>query len=281
MDFETSLSTFLDRRLGTTTPDNLAQSLRYSLLAPGKRIRPRLAIASGQMLGLHESAAYAAGAAIEMIHCFTLIHDDLPCMDDDDFRRGQPSNHKKFGEATALLAGDALLSMAFETFLEAQNFVDPRHLAAGMSRLLHAIGPQGVIGGQAAESLLTSHSTLEELHFMHARKTGALFEAALLIPKDLTGGYSDKNLPDELDLFAKELGSAFQVADDLDDAHQDAKVGQPPTSILSYMSEEEARSTHFRQLTQACASLKSRWQARSQPLIEIAEEVLKVLGKSL
>jgi geranylgeranyl diphosphate synthase type II len=278
-DFEQSLSSFLERRLGSDVPENLAASIRYSLLAPGKRIRPRLALASAQMLDLNETAALAVAASIEMIHCFTLIHDDLPCLDNDDFRRGQPSNHKKFDEATALLAGDALMAMAFETLMEAQDHVDPRALLMGMKRLTQAVGPHGVIGGQAAESLLTPKSTLEDLHFMHARKTGALFEAALLIPKDLAGGFSDRNLPDELDLFAKELGSAFQVADDVLDADQDS--GRSPTSILSYVGEAEARSTSFRQLTQACASLKSRWQERSRPLIEIAEEVLKVLSKAL
>ena len=121
MNIEQHLSETLERFFQTQegfTPPHLQESIRYSLLSPGKRIRPRLLLASGQMLDVPHQALLPAAIAVEMVHCFTLIHDDLPCMDNDDFRRGIPTNHKKFGESLALLAGDSLMALAIDVFLE-------------------------------------------------------------------------------------------------------------------------------------------------------------------
>jgi geranylgeranyl diphosphate synthase type II len=285
MDLEAALETALARHLEKAdgrTPPNLADSIRYSLLAPGKRIRPRLALACAEMVNLPFEAALPAALSIEMIHCFTLIHDDLPCMDDDDMRRGRPSNHKVFGEATALLAGDALMTLALETLMDAAPHVQPENFMRALRRFAWATGPRGVMGGQAAESLLGKDSTLLELRQMHAMKTGALFSAALQICKDLAG-IPDLNLPGtlplgaSLDRFASELGLAFQVADDLDDGEAQDEADKP-TNILFYISKEEAREDTLKRLMTATSALIAAWTPPiAEPLVRVAGEVSRSL----
>ena len=273
MNFENELRETLDRYLSLRdekTPPNLAEAMRYSLLAPGKRIRARLLLACGQMLNLAPEAILPAAVAMEMVHCFTLIHDDLPCMDNDDFRRGMPSNHKQFGEAIALLAGDALLAMAAEVFLDVR--VSHSFLISGLKRLLSAAGPRGVIGGQASESLLQKNSTLEDLYQMHRQKTGALFSAALLIPRDLAGLSSESSASRSLVAFADTLGLAFQIIDDLDD---DLKSDPAPTHILFYTSREEAYRRIVQELDQASVLLRDQWGSPALDLIAMAEKVIK------
>ena len=279
--FEKGLAETLQRHFGRQTPDPLAESVRYSVLNPGKRIRPRLLLAAAQLLDLPEASALPSAYALEFVHCFTLIHDDLPCMDNDDFRRGLPTNHKKFGEGLALLAGDALIAIANTTILETSAPTD--RVLAAIRRLNFAMGPQGVCGGQAAESGLTPHSTLKELSHMHAAKTGALFEAALLIPADLA--QLDLNSPrgKALSHFAAELGSAFQIADDLEDAIQDEKLREtatPPTSILHYMTASEARQKTHDKLSRACRELRAQFGESAEALDRIAHEVLNKLLSS-
>lgn len=274
MDLEKKLKSSLEAALERgdgKTPPHLAEAIRYSLLSPGKRIRPRLTLACASMLGLRQEAAIPAALALEMIHCFTLIHDDLPCMDNDDVRRGRPSNHKKFGEALALLAGDSLTPLALDAFMEAESHVPATHLLRAMRRLLWAAGPRGVIGGQAAESLITPHSGLEELRRMHAMKTGALFSAALLIPKDMAGLSDESSEGLALEMFAAELGLAFQAADDLEDApaHPD------PVNILYFLSPAEARTLTTQRLRTATKGITSIWNQKASPLVQIAEEVLR------
>ena len=277
VDLEFSLKDGLDRHLTKSdgvTPAHLAESIRYSLLAPGKRIRPRLLLACGSMLGLKDAAVFPPALAIEMIHCFTLIHDDLPCMDDDDFRRGRPSNHKKFGESTALLAGDGLIPLAYEVFLEASAHVAPENLVRALNRFSWAMGPRGVVGGQAAEGLLNEKSKLEDLITMHGQKTGALFMASLLIPKDLAGIADDSSQGLAIEVFARELGFAFQVVDDLDDATEEKPE---PSSILHYLSPENARSSTLRRLDAATNTLNSAWGNAASGVNQIAFEVMKKL----
>ncbi len=283
-DFETELKRALEQAL--TRPDgqspiNLADSIRYSLLAPGKRIRPRLALATGKMAGLDPKAALAAGIAIEMVHCFTLIHDDLPCMDNDDFRRGRPSNHKAFGEAIALLAGDALIPLAIDALAAASTLVQPAHFLRALKRFAWASGPRGVIGGQAAEPLLTERSSLEELQKMHAMKTGALFSAAILMPMDLAGipELSQAGAPkrgEALADYAAKLGLAFQTADDLEDDAPTAANLASTTSILRHLSPEQAKNQARASLDRAKTQLIAVWGASSSaPLTQIGDEVLK------
>lgn len=267
----------VDVRPVAPAPALLAESISYSLLAPGKRIRPRLLLACARMLGLSEAAALAPAAALEMIHCFTLIHDDLPCMDDDDFRRGRPSNHKKFGEAAALLAGDSLIGLALDSFLECAPHVEPRRVLRALARFHDVIGPRGVIGGQAAEWDLDESSDIGALRAMHARKTGALFAAALLIPMDLAGIEDRSDSGRAIHRFACQLGLAFQAADDLEDSIEARKAH---TNLLSRLSEEEVRASSIDGLREGAAGLEAIWGEDARPLVAIADEVIRLLREN-
>ena len=178
-----ALASLLEQRLATPAdgdPGRLVEAMRYSLLAPGKRIRPLLALAAAETAGGIDDNVRLAAASVELVHCYSLIHDDLPAMDDDDFRRGQPSNHKAFGEATAILAGDALLTLAFEWMAEAgeRAGAPERYLRASLA-LARGAGARGMVRGQARDLGESPPDTLQELEVLHAEKTAALFRAAL------------------------------------------------------------------------------------------------------
>ncbi len=274
--FENALIQTLDQYLRPPTPPHLAESIRYSCLTPGKRIRPRLLLTCAQMLSLAIEQVMPAAVALELIHCFTLIHDDLPCMDNDDWRRGLPSNHKKFGETLALLAGDALLALAWNVFLDAG--LPAERLLRGSRRLTSAVGSAGVIGGQAAESLLNAHSTFAQLQQMHRQKTGALFSAALLIPQDFAGIADESFEGQTLYQFADQLGLAFQIADDLEDPPTPTPA---VTSVLHYLSREQAASYVLTHLPLAGEKLTQVWGTQALPLKEMAGEILSKTQQTL
>lgn len=219
----------------TEADRELKQSVQYSLLQNGKRFRPVLCLLTAQALhrgeGFSEEKVLPLAAAIEMIHTYSLIHDDLPCMDNDDFRRGQPTNHKVFGESTALLAGDCLLTLSFE--LLAQKFSDNSTLAVQLIRLLsQAAGFVGMIGGQAVDikAKTDKFSQIDDLLKMHARKTGAMIriccEGAALI-----AGVQGKDII-LWRKFGEQLGLAFQIKDDLLDSEPEKlEVGSIPELI--------------------------------------------------
>jgi geranylgeranyl diphosphate synthase type II len=191
--------------------------MRYSLTAPGKRIRPVLLLAAVEAVGGDAQRALPAAAALEMIHAYSLIHDDLPAMDDDDIRRGQPSNHKMYGEALAILAGDGLLTAAFEILAspDLDTIGDAETRLAVLFDLAHAAGPAGMVGGQAADILAEAQTEIQlpELEFIHTHKTGALIAAALRIGARLGGGTADE--VDALTRYGRHIGLAFQIADDI------------------------------------------------------------------
>jgi geranylgeranyl diphosphate synthase type II len=195
----------------------LFEAMRYSLLAGGKRLRPVLALAACEAVGGRLESAMGFACAIEMIHTYSLIHDDLPCMDDDDLRRGRPTNHKLYGEAIATLAGDALLTDAFWILAKsgaASPSVAPAALLATVAELAHAAGSAGMVAGQAIDLLGEGRTmTVEELEYLHRRKTGALFIAAVRGGARL-GGATEVQL-EALEPYARALGLAFQVIDDI------------------------------------------------------------------
>jgi geranylgeranyl diphosphate synthase type II len=211
----------------------LFEAMRYSLLARGKRLRPVLALAACEGVGGPLEAAMGFACAIEMIHTYSLIHDDLPCMDDDDLRRGHPTNHKIYGEAIATLAGDALLTDAFwvlaksaadqsaigksasgNSTSELTNAPSPAAMLATIAELAAAAGSMGMVAGQAIDLLGEGRTmTIEELEYLHRRKTGALFIAAVRGGARL-GGASEAQL-EALEAYARALGLAFQVIDDI------------------------------------------------------------------
>lgn len=234
-------------------PERLRESMRYSLLAGGKRIRPVLCLVSARMCGLGTAAALPFAGALECIHTYSLIHDDLPAMDDDDLRRGKPSNHKRFDEATAILAGDALLTDAFMFMASAAGVggiempltpakSDDALLNSGCAagtipadRVLGAIflvaraaGSTGMAGGQFLDMHYTARAdvTLEELAAMHAMKTGAMLRVACEAGAVLAG--ADRRSLDALSQYGGAVGLAFQIADDiLDETGDEASLGKP------------------------------------------------------
>ncbi len=211
--------------LSSDCPARLSESMHYSVAAGGKRVRPVLTLLACEACGGTIEAALPAACAIELIHTYSLVHDDLPAMDDDDLRRGMPTNHIKFGEATAILAGDGLLTRAFEIIA---RDVQPAEVAAACCvELANAAGPEGMVGGQQADLEAETHPirTIEQLEAIHRRKTGRLLQAALLM-----GGRIAKTTPQNLrslQIYGESIGLAFQIADDLLDVVGDAgKMGK-------------------------------------------------------
>jgi geranylgeranyl diphosphate synthase type II len=222
-DVERELNRIFDLRRGI--PRTLLESMKYSVMAGGKRLRPLLVIASAEAVGGDRNAALPTAAAIEMIHTYTLIHDDLPAMDDDDLRRGLPTNHKKFGEATAILAGDGLLTLAFEVMAEppagADAGVDARIRVVQI--VARAVGAVGTVGGQQLDVEHEGRDVdLETLEKIHRLKTGTMISAAVQSGA-LLGGAGEAELF-ALTIYGDKLGLAFQVFDDVLDVEGDAKT---------------------------------------------------------
>ena len=199
----------------------LLEAMRYSLLAGGKRLRPVLALAACEAVGGSSEAAMGFACAMEMIHTYSLIHDDLPCMDDDDLRRGRPTNHKIYGDAIATLAGDALLTDAFQVLARSSS-VPSAALLETVAELAEAAGSAGMVAGQAIDLLGEGRTmTVEELEDLHRRKTGALFVAAVRGGARLGG--ADQAQLEALEAYARALGLAFQVIDDILDVEASAE----------------------------------------------------------
>jgi geranylgeranyl diphosphate synthase type II len=200
-------------------PPHLAEAIRYSLLAPGKRLRPQLVLMACEACGGAVDAALPAAVAVEMIHAYSLIHDDLPAMDDDDLRRGRPTCHKQFDEATAILAGDALQARAFE--LLATQVQPPERAAACCAELAKAAGPESLVGGQADDLAAEFRQIdISRLQSIHRRKTGALFRASLQLGAIVAGASADQRAA--LAAYGEPLGHAFQIVDDLLDVSGEA-----------------------------------------------------------
>lgn len=198
---------------GHNTPERLQSSMAYSVDAGGKRIRPLLVLATLEDLGVESKDALKVAAAVELIHTYSLIHDDLPSMDDDDFRRGKPTNHKEFGEAMAVLAGDAMQTLAFEALTELPN--TPPSVAIQLIRLLAvASGANGMVAGQVLDLEGEGKSlAITDLEAIHLNKTGALLSFCIEAGAVLAGLEEDKM--DHLKVFAKNIGLAFQIQDDI------------------------------------------------------------------
>jgi geranylgeranyl diphosphate synthase type II len=236
-DVESVLQSRLRSAAPGDDPGRLVEAMRYSLLAPGKRVRPILALAAADAVGESWIAARGgeakesreskerkgpdesiliAAAAVELVHCYSLVHDDLPAMDDDDFRRGQPSNHKVYGEATAILVGDALLTLAFEWLADAgERSGRPRDFGRAALALARGAGMGGMVRGQARDLGEPPPSGIAALERLHEEKTAALFRAAVEVGASAGGG-----VPAEIEAlgtFGQRFGVAFQHADDRDD----------------------------------------------------------------
>jgi len=206
-------------------PNELHDSMRYSLMAGGKRLRPILVIASAEAVGGTRENVLPFAAAIEMIHTYTLIHDDLPAIDDDELRRGKPTCHKTFGEATAILAGDALLTYAFEVMSNLSLMPDSStdNVIKALNEVAKRVGVSGTIGGQMADILCEGvKGTIPMLEFIHTHKTGEMILASVLAGGILSGA-TDEELA-ALSTYAKNIGLAFQIVDDILDVEGESKV---------------------------------------------------------
>jgi farnesyl diphosphate synthase len=218
---EEALGAFLPH--AETVPFKLHEAMRYTALGGGKRVRPLLVFAAGALSGASTAALERAAAAVEMIHVYSLVHDDMPCMDDDALRRGKPTVHIAYDEATALLVGDALQSQAFLTLSEGLDGVLPPARQMAMLRLLaHASGSAGMCGGQAIDlASVGLPLTLAQLEQMHQLKTGALLRAAVLLGA-MAGAELTLAQQAALDTYSNAIGLAFQVVDDVLDATADS-----------------------------------------------------------
>lgn len=216
---ELALQQSLDR-LGADCPPRLLEAIRYVLLAPGKRLRPMLVCLAGHAVGGTTETVLPAAVAVEMIHCYSLVHDDLPAMDDDDLRRGRPTCHKAFDEATAILVGDALQALAFEQL--ARVACEPGRLGQACMWLAQAAGPEGLVGGQMDD--LNSAQLppgLASVERIHRRKTGAMIRVSVELGGWLAGG--DQSQLDGLRQYGQAVGLAFQIVDDLLDVESTAE----------------------------------------------------------
>jgi farnesyl diphosphate synthase len=202
-------------------PQRLHAAMRYSVLDGGKRVRPLLAFAAGELAGAERGRVEIAAAAVEMIHAYSLVHDDMPCMDDDVLRRGKPTCHVEYDEATALLVGDSLQSLAFQLLAEHTLSDQPANQLHMVKLLALASGSRGMAGGQAFDlASVGKQLNLTELEFMHIHKTGALIRAAILLGAHCGNALSEAQLG-KLDHYGKCIGLAFQVVDDVLDAEAD------------------------------------------------------------
>lgn len=297
-ELRTRVEQALDEYLVTDAdcPDRLAASMRYSVEAGGKRLRPVLVLLSCEACGGDVESAAPAAVAIELIHTYSLIHDDLPAMDDDDLRRGRPTNHRHFDEATAILAGDGLLTLAFEIL--ARNVHPPEVAAACVVDLASAAGISGMVGGQMAdlqgerpemrdetegESDQSSGNPtgLDQLEAIHLRKTGRLLRSALTMGARIAR--ADAETVDLLDHFGKCVGLAFQIADDLLDFTGDqARMGKAvqkdaEAGKLTYpglLGLEESRRRAEQLIDEACRSIAPLGE-RGRKLEALARFVLE------
>lgn len=212
-------------------PTKIHQAMRYSVFAGGKRLRPILCLAAAEAVGKEATPLLPAACALEMLHTYSLIHDDLPAMDNDDYRRGKLTNHKVFGEGIAVLAGDALLTYGFEVLLRfARQFPAKERALQVLEEIAAAIGTQGMVGGQVvdleAEGQKNDAQPEETLRYIHTHKTGALFRTSIRAGAILAGA-EESELAD-LTLYAEKFGLAFQITDDLLDITGDQEVlGKP------------------------------------------------------
>ncbi|OGS95157.1 MAG: geranyl transferase [Gallionellales bacterium RBG_16_56_9] len=205
-------------------PQRLHQAMRYSVLDGGKRVRPLLAFAAGELVNATIERVNIAAAAVELIHAYSLVHDDMPCMDNDVLRRGKPTCHVEYDEATALLVGDSLQSLAFQLLAEHQLSDEPSRQLQMIKLLAAASGSRGMAGGQAIDlDSVGKKLSLPELEFMHIHKTGALIRAAVLLGAHCGAALNEAQMA-RLDHFAKCVGLAFQVVDDVLDSEADTST---------------------------------------------------------
>ena len=241
----------------------VSEAMRYATLAGGKRLRPFLVVEGARLFGVEPEGALRAAAAIEMVHCYSLVHDDLPAMDDDDMRRGRPTVHKAFDEATAILAGDGLLTRAFEVLADPATHPDGGVRCALVAALARAAGAEGMVGGQMIDLAVEHRATgIGEITRLQRLKTGALIQFSCSAGPIMA--HAPAQLRDAMHFYAQDFGLAFQMADDLLDVEGDAAelgkatgkdAGRGKATFVSLLGVERAREQAARLAEQAAAHL--------------------------
>jgi len=266
---QTQVEAALDRSLPLTYPEKIYEAMRYSLLAGGKRLRPILCLATCELVGGTVEMAMPTACALEMVHTMSLIHDDLPAMDNDDYRRGKLTNHKVYGEDIAILAGDGLLAYAFEYIAAQTQNVPAERVLQVIARLARAVGASGLVGGQVVDLESEGKSNIQEetLNFIHTHKTGALLEACVVCGGILAGATDADQ--ERLSGYAKNIGLAFQIVDDILDITA---------------TQEELGKTAGKDLQAQKATYPSLWglevsKAKAQQLVNAAKAELDVFGE--
>jgi farnesyl diphosphate synthase len=264
------------------TPAQLGEAMRYAVLDGGKRLRPLLVLGAAEAVDGNLDAALRAGCAVELIHAYSLVHDDMPCMDNDVLRRGKPTVHVAFGEATALLAGDALQALAFELLAPADAGVPAKTQAALCRLLARAAGHSGMAGGQAIDLAAVGKSlTEDELRHMHRLKTGALLQASVMM--GAACGEPGARACQGLEAYGRALGLAFQVVDDILDVTADSATlgktagkdaAQDKPTYVSLLGLDRARAYAGELLEQARAALGTTGLADTRALLALAEMVV-------
>ncbi|RBP33704.1 farnesyl-diphosphate synthase [Marinobacter pelagius] len=286
VEFLESCRTLIDAELDrcidqSAASDRLQDAMRYSVLGGGKRIRPALCLAAARAMGQDSNSALAPACAVELIHAYSLIHDDLPAMDDDELRRGRPTTHIAFDEATAILAGDALQALAFGLLVNGSG-LDSESRLAMVQELARAAGHRGMVGGQAIDLESVGKTlTLTQLETMHRHKTGALIEASVRMGA-LSAEQVDSSELDALTTYARVLGLAFQVQDDLLDIEGSTDViGKPQGSDVArskptypaLLGLDGARQ-HLAELLQTAKASLERFGPEADPLRAMADYVV-------
>lgn len=253
----------------------LIESMKYSLAGGGKRLRPLLVLASAEALGLNAKDVLPAACAIEYVHTYSLIHDDLPALDDDDTRRGKPSSHKKFGEAVAILTGDALLTESFGLMLQLSDGgrFQPAHVLSALEILASSAGVRGMVGGQLLDVTIdTKAYSLPEVEFIHIHKTGAMILASVLLPTRLLN--LEENKVQRFRRFGEALGLAFQISDDVLDSEATIRYSRgprkkPKPSYAHLMSPSEMKGKLNSLIDSAIEAIKPLGE-KASPLADIA-----------
>ena len=272
----------LDQSIAIARPEKIYEAMRYSLLAGGKRLRPILCLATCELTGGTIKMAMPTACALEMIHTMSLIHDDLPAMDNDDFRRGKPTNHKVYGDDIAILAGDGLLAYAFEYVATQTKNVAPENIIKVVACLGRTVGAAGLVGGQVLdlESEGKANITAETLSFIHTHKTGALLKASVV-----SGAILANAIPEDIERlsnYAQNIGLAFQIIDDiLDITATDEQLGKTAGKDLSAQKAtypslwgiEKSRLKAQELVRDAIAQL-SVYDAKAEPLRAVANYII-------
>jgi len=264
--------------------ERLYQAMRYSVMNGGKRVRPLLVYAACEALNGDKASADGAACAVELIHAYSLVHDDLPAMDDDDLRRGQPTTHKAFDEACAILAGDGLQSLAFEAMAQAEHNPQDATLRLRMFAVLaRAAGPAGMVGGQAIDlGSVGLKLDRDALELMHRHKTGALIEASVQLGA-LASGHADADNLASLSQYARAIGLAFQVQDDILDVesdtatlgkHQGADIARDKPTYPALLGMDAAKAYALELRDQALHALRP-FDTAAEPLRELARYIVE------